>query len=209
VTINADGYLEHLRSYLKVSSIKGPHYGNLCNGSERKDLEANEFVLADTDEASKERLKVKMSFKGTMLGIRLDACQQPLFHFLDSENTKRSWQKRCGFVVFQSYRRQLRVSCIEFKKARTNIPAEKIMLQLHSGEAWCKTLHKLLAAYTNESREIRLSKYVFTDCISPAPDLDANGRFLKNYPDIRHYLFSDADGLALEDLDRSCEKIIR
>ena len=144
-----------------------------------------------------------------MLGIRLDACKQPMFHFLDNENTRRPWQKRCDFVVFHSFRRQLRAYCFEFKKARTNIPAEKIMLQLHAGEAWCKTLHKLLSAYTNESREIRIAKYAITDCLTPEADLGADNRFLKDYPDIRHYLFSELDGMALENLDRSCEKIIR
>lgn len=207
--INADGYIQHLRAYLDTRELKGsrPHYGMLCKADERRYIKEDEIILADTDETSKERLKVKMTFSGQVLGIRLDACKNPLFHFMD-EDGKRPWAKRCDFVIFQSIEDQLRVYCIEFKKARTYIPAENVMLQLHAGEAWCITLHRLLAAYSDKQRELRLSKFVFTDCQNPAQDLDPQGKYLKDYPDIRHYLFSEVDGMALENLENACQKVI-
>ncbi|KPN63034.1 hypothetical protein SAMN04488527_11061 [Aliiroseovarius crassostreae] len=199
--INADGYFNHLKTFLDTRESVGksniPHYGQLCRAKEREGLEANEFVLADTDETTKERLKAKLTFSGRVLGLRLDACKNPLFHFLDDDG-KRPWMRKCDFVLFQAHANRLKAYCIEFKKARTFIPASDVMLQLH----------KLIAAYSNKDAQLEVSKYVFTDCQNPGPDLDPEGKYLKDYPDIRHYLFSDVDGMALEDLENDTQKVI-
>ncbi len=209
--INADGYLSHLKTFLDVRETRGkgntPHYGQLCKAKEAISLAENEILLADTDETAQERLKAKLSFSGRVLGLRLDACQSPLFHFMNDDG-KRPWAKRCDFVVFQAHQDRLKAYCIEFKKARTYIPAADVMMQLHAGEAWCLTLHKLLSAYSNKDTRLEVSKYVFTDCQNPDPDLDPENKYLKDYPDIRHYLFSDVDGMALEDLENDSQKVI-
>lgn len=210
MAISAAGYLDHLKTYLKTSSPNGRnHYGGLCKADERRGLKDNEIVLADTDEATNERLKVQFSFSGSVLGIKLDACKEPLFHFLDSQNTRRPWQKRCDFVIFHAFGNQLKAYCIEFKQARTLIRQDAIMLQLHSGEAWCKTLHKLVSAYTGVNKQLKISKYVFTACQDPNPFLDPSGKYLKDHPSIRHYLFSDVDGQNLSFLQNSTVTSIR
>lgn len=209
--INADGYLSHLKTFLDVRETSGkgnaPHYGQLCKAKERENLAENEILLADTDETTKERLKAKLTFSGRVLGLRLDACKSPLFHFMHDDG-KRPWGRKCDFVLFQAHENRLKAYCIEFKKARTLIPASDVMLQLHAGEAWCHTLHKLISAYSNKDAQLEVSKYVFTDCINPGPDLDPDDKYLKDYPDIRHYLFSDVDGMALEDLENDTQKVI-
>lgn len=209
--INADGYFNHLKTFLDTRETIGkgntPHYGQLCKAKERESLAANEILLADTDETTKERLKAKLNFSGRVLGLRLDACKNPLFHFLDDDG-KRPWARKCDFVLFQAHDNRLRAYCIEFKKARTYIPAADVMQQLHAGEAWCATLHKLIASYSNKDTQLEIAKYLFTDCENPAPDLDPDGRYLKDYPDIRHYLFSELEGMALEDLDNDTQKVI-
>lgn len=207
--INADGYLSHLKSYLDTREVNGnkPHYGQLCKAKERRSQGENELILADDAEGVKERLIAKLSYSGRVVGLKLDACQNPLFHFLDQDG-KRPWSRRCDFVLFQALDNQLKCYLIEFKKARTRIPASDVMLQLHAGEAWCMTLHRLLSVYSNKDTEIQLSKYLFTACENPGPDLDPDGKYLKDYPDIRHYLFSDVDGMALEDLENDTQKVI-
>ena len=157
--INADGYLSHLKSYLDTREVNGnkPHYGQLCKAKERRSQGENELVLADDAEGVKERLIAKLSYSGRVVGLKLDACQNPLFHFLDQDG-KRPWARRCDFVLFQALDNQLKCFLIEFKKARTRIPASDVMLQLHAGEAWCMTLHRHLSVNSNKDTEIQLSK---------------------------------------------------
>lgn len=209
MAINASGYLQHLKTYLKSHTSGDENYGKLCKASEARGIAKNEIVLADTDETSKKRFSVKLSFEGDVCAVKLDGCKNPLFHFLDDKNTRRPWQKRCDFVIFHANGNKLDAYCIEFKHARTLIPAEKIMLQLHAGSAWCHTLHKLVDVYAGHKRKINLSKYVFTACENPTPDLDPTGMYLKDYPDIRHYLFSEVDGQNLSFLENSSVTSIR
>jgi hypothetical protein len=214
MSINADGYLNHLITYLDTREMNKnkPHYGQLCKSKEREGQKENEIILADTDETTNERLKVKLRFSGKAFGIRLDTPNAKHFHFLnygeDEQDPQYNWLKRCDFILFQSYQDKLSAYCIEFKKARTYIPAVKVMRQLHAGEAWCVTLHKLIAAYTNKDTPIAISKFVFTDCENPAPDLCHNQKYLKDYPDIRHYNFSEVNETMLEDLEHDCKTII-
>jgi len=206
MAINADGYLNHLKSYLDLEETRGSrkHYGFLCKAEERKGISDNEIILADDDDTSKERLKVKLGYSGKMVGIKLDACQDKLFHFL--QNDGHPWSKRCDFVIFHAYQDKLRAYCIEFKKARTYIPIVDVALQLNAAEAWCCTLHSLIANYVGKETPIAISKFVFTDCQNPTPDLERTGKYLKKHPDIRHYLFSDLVGLSLENLENTCER---
>ncbi|NQY82988.1 MAG: hypothetical protein HRT36_08310 [Alphaproteobacteria bacterium] len=209
MSLNADEYFNHLSNYLDTHEFtrkQKPHYGMLCKAKEKGNIKSNEIVLADTDQASKDRLKVKLCYSDVAFSIRLDATDLPLFIFLD--NTAKPWSKRCDFIIFHLFSESLFVYCIEFKKSRTYIPAEDVMLQLNAAEACFITLHRLILAYTNKSTKVFLSKFVFTDCKDPIPDLDEKGKYLKEYPDIRHYLLSEVDGHALEKLENNRKREI-
>ena len=201
MTINAQGYLDHLKSYLNISC-----YGKTCLASESRNILPNQIVLSEQIEGTKKRRKVTLSYEGDAFAIKLDQGNDPLFHFL--KNDGHLWSRRCDFVVFQCRKNVLYAYCIEFKEASTQIPDEKIMLQLKAAEAWCCSLNRIIAAYMDDTKKINLSKYVFTACHNPAPDLDTSVKYLRRYPSIRHYLFSEVDGMKLEDLDNSTVKTI-
>jgi len=195
--INAQGYLQHIRQYLNLAK-----YGEVCSFSEKLDARENELIISEKVENSKKRIKIKLIYQGDVVAIKLDKCVDPLFHFLDTPN--RPWAKRCDFVIFHCKNTSLNAYCIEFKQAENFIPVNDVMLQLNAGAAWVKCLNKIIGAYTGVSRPIRISKYLFTGCVKPAPDLDDTGKYLRAYPSIRHYLFSEVNGMSLEALENQC-----
>ena len=193
MTINAQGYLEHLRSYLNLAD-----YGKTCLAKEQKGNTENQLTISDTINENGDRQCVTLSFSGVAFAIKLDSKKDPLFHFLNNDG--HPWARRCDFIVLHAYRNSVKAYCIEFKQASTRIPVDKAYLQLKSAEAWCATLNKILSAYIGETKRITLSKYIFTACRNPDPDLGPTNRYLRKYPSIRHYLFNEVDGMALEDL---------
>lgn len=195
--INAQGYLQHIRQYLNLAV-----YGDVCTFNEKLNLQDNELIISEKIENSKRRIKLKFTYQGDVIAIKLDKCQDPLFHFLNTPS--RPWARRCDFVIFHCKNSSLNAYCIEFKQAENHIPVTDAMLQLHAGAAWVKCLNKIIATYTGESRPVKVSKYLFTACRNPMPDLDASGKYLKAHPSIRHYLFSEVDGMALEALENQC-----
>lgn len=201
MTISAQGYLGHLKSYLNTK-----HYGRTCLAKECKSITDKQIILSEELENSKERRKILLNFEGEAFAIKLDQGKDPLYHFLENEG--HLWSKRCDFVIFHSINSKLNAYCIEFKEATTRIPDEKIMLQLKASEAWCSSLNRIIAAYVGETRKINLTKYVFTGCRNPDPDLDEKKEYLKKYPSIRHYLFDDIDGKSLSDLKNKSVKTI-
>mgnify|MGYP004147211187 CR=1 FL=1 len=152
--------------------------------------------------------KVILNFDEEAFAIKLDQGNDPLFHFLTNSDGH-LWSKRCDFVIFERRGERLFAHCIEFKEASTRIPVDNIYLQLKAAEAWCKSLHKIIGAYVDETKNIQLSSYVFTGCQNPAPDLDDTGKYLRKHPSIRHYLFSEAEGTNLKDLENSSVKVVR
>ena len=201
MTISSQAYLEHLKSYLNTN-----HYGNTCLAKERQNITDKQIVLSDEIENLRKRRKILLNFEGEAFAIKLDQGKNPLYHFL--ENDGHLWSKRCDFVIFHSIKSKLNAYCIEFKEASTRIPDDKIMLQLKASEAWLLSLNSIVSAYVGETRKMNLTKYVFTGCKNPDPDLDEKKKYLRKYPSIRHYLFDDIDGKSLSDLENISVKII-
>ena len=202
MSITAQGYLEHLKSYLNMKD-----YGQTCQAKEKQRSESNQIVLSEKIEGTTERRKVTLNFKGDAFAIRLDQGNDPLYHFLRN-NEGHLWSRRCDFIIFHRAGAKINAYCIEFKEASTRIPNDKIMLQLAAAEAWCSSLNKIVSAYIGQTKKINLSKYIFTACKNPDPDLDDRSKYLRKCPSIRHYLFSEIDEKSLEELENSTIKSI-
>lgn len=202
MTINADGYLNHLRSYLNLAK-----YGQTCTVKESLELSENQLMLSEKIEGTSKRRKVTLNYQGSALAIKLDQGNDPLYHFLVA-NEGHLWARRCDFVIFHAIKSRLNVYCIEFKEASTGIPVDNVMLQLKSSEAWCMSLNKIIAAYVGETKKMTLSKYVVTSREAPAPELDDSNQYLRKYPSIRHYNFDEINNTNLEDFENSSTKTI-
>lgn len=147
---------------------------------------------------AKKAYRVNLNFSGEIIAIKLDKAtngsSQPLFHFLD-DNAK-PWSKRCDFVVFNLYRKKIKVYCIEFKSE--SIPQDTHE-QLKSSFAWCRTLHSTIKSYLGESKKLTLHKFVFSECANAAAYTDAGG-YLQRDHTVKHYLYSDLTGFSLSNL---------
>lgn len=202
MAISASGYLNHLQNYLNI-----PTYGKTCLAEECKNIKPNQIILSEKIEGTGIRRKVLLEFSGEAFAVRLDQGKNPLFHFLKTQG--HPWGRRCDFVIFHAVNNSLKVYCIEFKEASTRIPLDKAHLQLKSAEAWCKSLNKIVSAYIGDTKTLNLTKYLFTACKDPSPDLGVNNQYLSRYPSIRHYLFDEVDGQNLSFLNNSTVTTIR
>ncbi|MDP3089351.1 MAG: hypothetical protein Q8N04_01640 [Nitrospira sp.] len=148
-------------------------------------------------------IRVRLHVPGEALVINLDKKNRngnsdPLFHFLD-DNAK-PWSKRCDFVIFHLYREKLSAFIMEFKSG--SFP-EGLVDQVKASEAWCRALHSIIKLYTGKAKPLHLTKYVLSCHANPAAYLDAAGKYLQRDHSIRHYLYQDIDGLALNALDNT------
>lgn len=193
MSLNAQGYFNALRSYLNAEY-------------EVTDTDAGRIVL-------KEKVfvgglpkpvvyKVRLVVTGEALVINLDRKKngnsEPLFHFLN-DNAK-PWSKRCDFVVFHRVKERINVHLFEFKS--TTFP-DALVDQLDASEAWCRALHSTIEHYTGDGKRLYITKFVLSCHPNPALYLDAAGKYLQRDPSIRHYLYQDIDGLALDALDNT------
>lgn len=194
MSLNAQGYYSQLRSHLNMG-----HYAI-------EPKSAGLLELKEKIDGQAKPQKVELKFQGNAFAIKLDKGTDPLFHFLD--NNGKPWSKRCDFVVFHCYKNNINVYCIEFKAASTFIPVDKIIWQLSASACWCRSLNNTIKNYTKTSKRLRLTKYAFTNCTNPAPDLEATGKYLKKDPSIRHYAFTAADGMNLADLENTSIEMI-
>ena len=200
--LNAQGYFNALRSFLNTG-----HYE--VTETEGGRIVLKEKIYPPHSQTAVEQ-KVRLSVTGEALVINLDKKvsrnsnqSHPLFHFLD-DNAK-PWSKRCDYVVFHRVRERLRVHCIEFKSA--SLP-DSLVDQLDASEAWCRALHSIIKHYTGQARRLHLTKFVLSCHLNPAPFLNADGKYLQRDHSIRHYLYQDIDGLALDALDNTNVEII-
>ncbi|HTQ53176.1 MAG TPA: hypothetical protein VMI94_01880 [Bryobacteraceae bacterium] len=196
MSLNAQGYFNALRSYLNTAEY------------EVTDTDAGRIVLKEKvfvgGSAKPVEYKVRLGVTGEALVINLDkkgrnGNSEPLFRFLN-DNAK-PWSKRCDFVVFHRVRERINVQCFEFKSA--TLP-DALVDQLEASEAWCRALHSTIEHYTGEKKTLHLTKFVLSCHPNPAPYLDAAGKYLQRDHSIRHYLYQDIDGLALDALDNTC-----
>lgn len=199
MALNAEGYFNGLRAYLnkRVYEIK-PEANN-------------KLVLEETmfNASGKTKQKVSLLFDGQIIAIKFDVKnkrgnQDPLFHFLDDE--AKPWSKRCDFVIFQLLKNKINVYCVEFKSE--TIPGEASE-QLKSSANWVKSLHSIIQSYTHESRQVNLKKFLFSNCVNSAAYLDPTSKYLIRDNAVRHYLYSDVDGLNLSDLENTNIEIIK
>lgn len=195
MAINAQGYFNALRSYLNTG-----HYGVKETDGGR--IVLKEKIYKQGSQVAVEQ-KVRLSVSGEALVINLDKKKpngnsDPLFHFLD--DTAKPWSKRCDYVVFHRVRERLSIHCIEFKSA--TFP-DSLVDQLKSSEAWCRALHGIIKLYTGKAKRAHLTKYVLSCHANPAPFLDTDGKYLQRDHSIRHYLYQDIDGMALDALDNT------
>ena len=195
MSLNAEGYFNALRSYLNTA-----HYGVM-------EIDGGRIVLKDEIYPAGSTIpvvqKVRLTVPGEALVINLDkkgrnGRSEPLFHFLD--DTAKPWSKRCDYVVFHRLRERLSVQCIEFKSA--TFP-ETLVDQLNASEAWCRALHSTVKLYTGKAKRVHLTKFVFSCHANPADFLDTAGKYLKRDHSIRHYLYSEVDGLSLDALENT------
>lgn len=195
MAINAQGYFNALRSYLNTA-----HYGVTEVDGDRLVLKEKVYLRDAMDPVVQ---RVRLQAAGEALVINLDKKNRngnsdPLYHFLD-DNAK-PWSKRCDYVVFHRVGERIHAMCIEFKS--TSLP-DSLIDQLKASEAWCRALHSIIKLYTGKSRRVYLTKYVLSCHPNPAAYLDAEGKYLQRDHSIRHYLYKDIDGMALEALDNT------
>ena len=95
---------------------------------------------------------------------------------------------------------RLNAYCFEFKW--TTLP-DSIADQLKASEAWCRALHSIIKLYTAKTKRLNLTKYVLSCHPNPAPYLDAAGQYLQRDHTIRHYLYSEIEGLSLDALENT------
>ena len=194
MSLNAQGYFNALRSYLNTAEY------------EVTDTDAGRIVLKEKvfvgGSPKPVEYRVRLGVTGEALVIKLDkkknGSSAPLFHFLN-DNAK-PWSKRCDFVVFHRVKERINVHCFEFKSA--TFP-DALVDQLEASEAWCRALHSTIEHYTGDRKRLHLTKFVLSCCSDPAPYLDAASKYLQRDPSIRHYLYQDIDGLALDALDNT------
>ncbi len=201
MTLNAQGYFNALRSYLNTAEY------------EVTDTEGGRIILKEkvfvAGTAKPVEYKVRLQVSGEALVINLDKKNRrgnsdPLFHFL-SDNAK-PWSKRCDFVVFHRIRERINVHCFEFKSG--SFP-DALVEQLEASESWCRALHSIIRHYTSYSKPMYVSKFVLSCHNNPAPYLDGSGKYLQRDHSIRHYLYQDIDGMALDALDNTNIDCIR
>lgn len=195
MALNAQGYFNALRSYLNTKQ-----YAVTEMDGGRLVLKEKVYQPGAKDPITQ---KVRLAVTGEAIVINLDkknsrGNSDPLFHFLDDQ--AKPWSKRCDYVIFHRYREKLSVFCLEFKSA--NLP-ESLVDQLDASEAWCRTLHSIVKHYTGKTKKIRLTKYVLSCHPNPTSYLDQDGKYLQRDHSIRHYLYTEIDGLSLDDLDNT------
>ena len=201
MALNAQGYFNCLKSYLNTN-----YYGSPQASATEVVLKEKVFGQNGTKPIE---YKVSLQTSGETLVVKLDAKNSkgsslPLFHFLD--DTAKPWSKRCDFVVFNLRKNRLHVYCLEFKSE--SIPHD-VPDQLKASVDWLKALHATIDAYTTKRCAIHATKYVLSNHPDPTLYLDADGKYLQRDHTIRHYRYSDLNGMALADLENSNIEVIR
>jgi hypothetical protein len=198
MAINGQGYFEHLRAYLNMKFY----------GVEPQDgiLRLRERIFTPS---GKTTIDVVLKTSDPAFAIKLDKAnangnQEPLFHFLD-DNAK-PWARRCDFVVFHLRDDRVAAHCIEYKWE--TLSADSIKSQLDASLAWCQTMCAAIKCYTGVAKRLRVRKYVLSRHPNPAPYLDQTGKYLRADQSVRHYLFSEANGLDLRALENNCIETI-
>ena len=204
MTLDAPTYFRHLRAYMNDRYVM--HDGN---GGEV--VLREKYFPPPPDTRAKTR-KLRLLLPGPGLVFKLDHDQfqirkkkskPPLFHFLD-DNAK-PWSKRCDFVIFYVDRRAFCADCIEFKSG--SIAGTAVREQLRAGACWVRSLKKTIEHYTEDTRRIRVRKFLFGDKADADAYLDPD-RQLNADPSIRYYHFDEVKGQPLTSLQNASVQVI-
>lgn len=195
MTITAQSYFAALRDYLNVRQYA-------VFDIENDYLTLKEKVFFPGEEKARV-CKVRFRISGEAIAINLDKKNKlgnsdPLFHFLNDDS--KPWAKRCDFVILHLSKNRIFAYCIEFKSG--TFP-EGLVDQMDSGAAWCRSLHSVIKNYTGKAKRIRIMKFVLSCHGNPERFLDFERKYLKKDHTIRHYLYSEIDGLSLDNLENT------
>ena len=204
MNLDASTYFRHLRAYVNNHYVI--HHGD---GDE---VVLREKYFPPLPATRAKTRKLRLLLPGPGLAFKLDHDQfqlrkrkskPPLFHFLDDD--AKPWSKRCDFVIFYVNGKAFCADCIEFKSG--SITGSSVREQLRAGACWVRSLKKTIEHYTEETRNIRLRKFLFGDKENADAYLDAD-RQLNADPSIRYYHFGEVQGQPLADLQNtSTQKI--
>ena len=203
MTLDAPTYFGHLRAYVNDRYV-------MHDGTDGEVVLREKYFPATGTRA--ETRKLRLLLPGAGLAFKLDHDQfqlrngkskPPLFHFLD-DNAK-PWSKRCDFVIFYVNRRAFCADCIEFKSG--SIAGSAVREQLRAGACWVRSLKKTIEHYTEDTRKIRVRKFLFGDKEDAGAYLDSN-RQLNADPSIRYYHFDEVQGQPLAALQNASVQVI-
>lgn len=189
MTLDAHSYLGHLRAYVNDDYV-------VHNGAGDEVILTEKYFPPPPATRTKTR-KVRLLLPGPGIAFKLDQDEfqrgkkgkPPLFHFLD-DNAK-PWSKRCDFVVFYVNGQAFCADCVEFKSG--SITGSAVREQLRAGVNWLMSLKKTIEHYTEDTRKIRVRKFLFGDKRDAGAYLDTN-RQLNADPSIRYYHFDEVQG---------------
>jgi hypothetical protein len=202
MAMDAKGYFHHLRNYLNTDFYGIPKFPG-------DEIELKEKIKVGN---KKKEFKATLKHEGELFAIKLDSTnnqgnQLPLYHFLD--NNGQLWTKRCDFIVFNLVGKKIFVYCLEFKSQ--HLDTESISGQLQAAEKWCRALLATINIYVNKKCKFELTKLVVSECPEDrlGSYLEENGEFLARDPSVRHFLYKDINGLALNDLNHAGTETVR
>ena len=207
MTLDAPTYFRHLRAYVNDRYVM--HGGDGGDGGE---VVLWEKYFPPPPAMRAKTRKLRLLLPGPGLAFKLDHDQfqmgnrkskPPLFHFLD-DNAK-LWSKRCDFVIFYVNRRAFYADCIEFKSG--NIAGSVVREQLRAGACWVRSLKKTIEHYTEDTRKIRVRKFLFEDKEDAGAYLDSDWQ-LNADPSIRYYHFDEVQRQPLADLQNASVQVI-
>jgi hypothetical protein len=193
MTLDAPTYLGHLRAYVNDRYV-------MDDGTSSEIVLREKYFPPPPATRAKTR-KVRLVLPGPGLAFKLDHDQfqlrkkkskPPLFHFLDDNG--KPWSKRCDFVIFYVNGRAFCADCIEFKSG--SIAGSAVREQLRAGANWVRSLKKTIEHYTDDTRRVRVRKFLFGDKTNAEAYLDPN-RQLNADPSIRYYHFDEVQGQSL------------
>lgn len=199
MTLDAPTYLVHLRAYVNDRYV-------IHDGTGGEVVLREKYFPPPPAIRAKTR-EIRLLLPGPGLAFKLDHDQfqlrrkktkPPLFHFLD-DNAK-PWSKRCDFVIFYVNRKSFYADCIEFKSG--SIAGSAVREQLRAGACWIKSLKKTIEHYTEDTRKVRVRKFLFGDKENPDAYLDPN-RQLNADPSIRYYHFDEVQEQPLATLQNT------
>ncbi|THF68321.1 MAG: hypothetical protein E8G75_13545 [Sulfitobacter sp. SK025] len=195
MTLAAGTYLEHLKAYVNSEYV-------VHNGVGGSVILTEKYFRPE--EVKPRKREIELILPGAGLAFKLDndeferrktGDKPALFHFLD-DNAK-PWSKRCDFVIFYVNKKSFCADCIEFKSG--SIAGAAVREQLRAGVYWVKCLKKTIENYTQDTRKIKIRKFLFGDKDDPEAYLDPN-RQLNADPSIRYYHFNEISGRPLAGL---------